>query len=149
MAACLIWLSCVCPLGASGKETLWSGGMTFEHYDRGYRSKAFTPDFDTTINAEEVITGGIGYKDFGNLLLEIEVCPLGHTLYPGWKPAVDFLTRGYSHCCDWCIVPRKEGGIHPASIWEEINRPGSREMIQLNNNVLALAQDGADRPHGL
>ena len=40
----------------------WNG---FERYDRVYMSKVFTftPDFDTAINAEEIITGGTGYKD--------------------------------------------------------------------------------------
>ena len=48
----------------------WNG---FEQYDRVYMSKVFTftPDFDTAINAEEIITGGTGYKDFGNLPPEI------------------------------------------------------------------------------
>lgn len=97
----------------------------------------FTPDFDTVINAEEIITGGTGYKDFGSLSPEVEACPLDYTLYPNWKPAVGFLTRGCCRCCDFCIVPRKEGTVHPAATWEEIKRPDSREMVLLDNNVLA------------
>ena len=34
-------------------------------------------------------------------------------------------------------MPRKEGPIHPAATREEIKRPDSREMILLDNNVLA------------
>ena len=114
----------------------WNG---FECYDRVYMSKVFTftPDFDTAINAEEIITGGTGYKDFGNLPPEIEACPPDYTLYPQWKSAVGFLTRGCVRHCDFCIVPRKEGTIHPAATWEEIKRPDSREMILLDNNILA------------
>lgn len=114
----------------------WNG---FERYDRVYMSKVFTftPDFDTAINAEEVVTGGTGYKDFGSLPLEIEACPPDYTLYPQWKSAVGFLTRGCCRHCEWCIVPQKEGTIHPAVTWEEIKRPDSREMILLDNNVLA------------
>ena len=114
----------------------WNG---FESYDRVYMSKVFTftPDFDTVINAEEIVTGGTGYKDFGNLPPEIEACPPDYTLYPQWKSAVGFLTRGCVRHCDFCIVPRKEGTIHPAATWEEIKRPDSREMILLDNNVLA------------
>lgn len=114
----------------------WTG---FTHYDRVYMSKVFTftPDFDTVINAEEIITGGTGYKDFGSLPPEVEACPPDYTLYPNWKPAVGFLTRGCCRCCDFCIVPRKEGAVHPAATWKEIKRPDSREMVLLDNNVLA------------
>ena len=114
----------------------WNG---FERYDRVYMSKVFTftPDFDTAINAEEIITGGTGYKDFGNLPPEIEACPPDYTLYPQWKSAIGFLTRGCCRHCEWCVVPQKEGTIHPAATWEEIKRPDSREMILLDNNVLA------------
>ena len=114
----------------------WTG---FTHYDRVYMSKVFTftPDFDTVINAEEIITGGTGYKNFGSLPPEVEACPPDYTLYPNWKPAVGFLTRGCCRCCDFCIVPRKEGTVHPAATWEEIKRPDSREMVLLDNNVLA------------
>ena len=111
----------------------------FTHYDRVYMSKVFTftPDFDTVINAEEIITGGTGYKNFGSLPPEVEACPPDYTLYPNWKPAVGFLTQGCCRCCDFCIVPRKEGAVHPAATWEEIKRPDSREMVLLDNNVLA------------
>ena len=114
----------------------WTG---FTHYDRVYMSKVFTftPDFDTVINAEEIITGGTGYKDFGSLPPEVEAYPPDYTLYPNWKPAVGFLTRGCCRCCDFCIVPRKEGAVHPAATWKEIKRPDSREMVLLDNNVLA------------
>ena len=114
----------------------WTG---FTHYDRVYMSKVFTftPDFDTVINAEEIVTGGTGYKDFGSLPPEVEACQPDYTLYPNWKPAIGFLTRGCFRSCDFCIVPRKEGPLHPAASWEEVKRPDSREMILLDNNVLA------------
>ena len=114
----------------------WTG---FTHYDRVYMSKVFTftPDFDTVINAEEIVTGGTGYKDFGSLPPEVEACQPDYTLYPNWKPAIGLLTRGCFRSCDFCIVPRKEGPLHPAASWEEVKRPDSREMILLDNNVLA------------
>ena len=41
-----------------GDQVEWWNG--FEHYDRVYQSKVFTftPDFDSVINADEIITGG-------------------------------------------------------------------------------------------
>ena len=75
----------------------WNG---FEHYDRVYMSKVFTftPDFDTAVIADEIITGGTGYKDYGKLPLEIEASSPDYALYPKWKPAIGFLTRGCGIC---------------------------------------------------
>lgn len=114
----------------------WNG---FVRYDRVYMSKVFTftPDLDAAVNAGEIITGGTGYKDYGRLPSEVEACPPDYTLYPQWKPAVGFLTRGCIRRCPFCIVPRKEGSVHPAAAWDEIKRPDSRELILLDNNVLA------------
>jgi hypothetical protein len=114
----------------------WNG---FEHYDRVYMSKVFTftPDFDTVINADEIIRGGTGYKDYGSLPPEIEATYPDYSIYPNYKAAIGFLTRGCIRNCPWCIVPRKEGYIHPAATWQEIKRPDSREIVFLDNNVLA------------
>ena len=120
-----------------GDAVEWWNGFT--HYDRVYKSKVFTftPDFDTVINADEIVTGGTGYKDFSVLPPEVEACPPDYGLYPSWKPAIGFLSRGCCNTCSWCIVPRKEGGIRPAATWEEIKRLDSRQIILLDNNVLA------------
>ena len=71
----------------------WNG---FSHYDRVYKSKVFTftPDHDTVINADEIITGGTGYKDYSWLPPEVEAAPPDYSIYPQYKRAVGFLTRG-------------------------------------------------------
>ena len=114
----------------------WNG---FTHYDRVYKSKVFTftQDADTVISADEIVTGGTGYKDYGTLPPEVEATPPDYSLYPKWDRAIGFLTRGCIRRCEWCIVPRKEGGIRPAATWEEIKRPDSRQIVFLDNNVLA------------
>lgn len=114
----------------------WNG---FEHYDRVYMSKVFTftPDFDTVINADEIIRGGTGYKDYGSLPPEIESTYPDYSIYPNYKAAIGFLTRGCIRNCPWCIVPRKEGHIRPAATWQEIKRPDSSQIVFLDNNVLA------------
>ncbi len=114
----------------------WSG---FTYYDRVYLSKVFTftPDFEMPINADETVTGGTGYKDYRSLLPEVEAATPDYTIYPGYTRAVGFLTRGCIRKCPWCVVPRKEGHIRPAATWEEIRRPDSREIVFLDNNVLA------------
>lgn len=114
----------------------WNG---FIHYDRVYMSKVFTfsQDIDIVISADEIIQGGTGYKDYGLLPQEIEATVPDYTIYPQCDYAIGFLTRGCIRSCPWCIVPRKEGHIRPASTWREIKRSDSRKMVFLDNNVLA------------
>lgn len=120
-----------------GDSVVWWNG--FEHYDRVYMSKVFTfsNDIDTVIDADEIIQGGTGYKNYGSLPPEIEAMQPDYSIYPHFKQAIGFLTRGCIRNCPWCIVPRKEGHIRPAATWQEIKRPDSREIIFLDNNVLA------------
>lgn len=120
-----------------GDSVEWWNGFT--RYDRVYLSKVFTftPDFDMPIHAEEIITGGTGYRDYRSLPPEVEATLPDYSIYPGYTKAIGFLTRGCVRSCPWCIVPRKEGYIRPAATWEDIRRPDSREIIFLDNNVLA------------
>lgn len=122
---------------AQGDTVEWWNGFT--HYDRVYLSKVFTftQGFDMVIDADEIITGGTGYKDYSSLPPEVEATTPDYTIYPWYNRAVGFLTRGCIRDCPWCVVPRKEGNIRPAATWEEIKRPDSREIIFLDNNVLA------------
>lgn len=114
----------------------WNG---FCHYDRVYMSKVFTftPDIETVIDADEIVRGGTGYKDYGSLPPEIEATPPDYSIYPGVDYAIGFLTRGCIRNCPWCIVPKKEGRIRPAATWEEIKRPDSNKIVFMDNNVLA------------
>jgi hypothetical protein len=68
---------------------------------------------------------------------EVEATYPDYSIYPNFKSAIGFLTRGCIRNCPWCIVPRKEGHIRPAATWQEIKRPDSREIIFMDNNVLA------------
>lgn len=122
---------------ARGDSVEWWNG--FAQYDRVYMSKVFTftPDIDTVIHADEIITGGTGYRDYGSLTPEVEAMFPDYAIYPQFRRALGFMTRGCCRRCAWCIVPRKEGPVRPAVAWDEIRRPDSREIIFLDNNVLA------------
>lgn len=122
---------------SKGDSVEWWNG--FEHYNRVYMSKVFTfsPDFNTVIDADEIIQGGTGYKDYGSLPSEIEATYPDYSIYPRFKSAIGFLTRGCIRNCPWCIVPKKEGKIRAAATWLEIKRPDSREIVFMDNNVLA------------
>ncbi len=122
---------------ARGDRVEWWDGL--KTYDRVYMSKVFTfsPDVETVVRAGEVIRGGTGYKDYGSLPPEVEAMPPDYSIYPRCKHAIGFLTRGCIRACPWCIVPRKEGRIRPAAEWRDIKRLDSRELVLLDNNVLA------------
>lgn len=60
-----------------------------------------------------------------------------YSLYPNCHHAIGFLTRGCIRNCPWCIVPRKEGSIRAYDTWQHVKRPDSRDIVFMDNNVLA------------
>ena len=48
-----------------------------------------------------------------------------------------FVTRGCIRSCSWCVVPGKEGKIHAHAELEEFLRPGCRDVVLMDNNILA------------
>ncbi|MBQ7014292.1 MAG: radical SAM protein [Oscillospiraceae bacterium] len=94
-------------------------------YDLVYASKvfSFTEDIDVyPVNADELRKGGTGYcisvqngrEVFGkardsSLPNEIEHIYPDYKLFPQYKFAVGFLTRGCSRNCGFCVVGKKEG----------------------------------------
>ena len=111
----------------------------FEEYDIVYKSKVFTftKEDNTCINAGRIIKAGTGFRNYTTVLPdEIEhTCP-DYSLYPQYKEAYGFLTRGCPNKCPWCIVPSKEGVIRPhADITEFLD--GRKRVILMDNNVLA------------
>lgn len=111
----------------------------FEDYDVVYKSKVFTftKEDNTCVNAGRLIKAGTGYRDYSTVLPdEVEhTCP-DYSLYPQFKEAYGFLTRGCPNKCPWCIVPSKEGVIRPhADITEFL--AGRKRAVLIDNNVLA------------
>ena len=86
--------------------------------------------------------GGVGYGLYDPLPDEIDNMFPDYSIYPAVKYAIGYLTRGCIRHCEWCIVPRKEGMIRPYRTWREIKRPDSRDIVFMDNNVLAC-------PHGI
>lgn len=94
-----------------GDNVEWWNG--FLHYDKVYKSKVFddtyTEDELTVINATEVIKGGTGYDLKSVLPFEVENQYPDYSLYPQFKEAYGYLTRGCPRNCGFCIVSKKEG----------------------------------------
>ena len=118
-----------------GDSVEWVG---IDNYDRTYMSKVFTFTSDYSYgfsNYGEVIKGGTGYN-MNVLPSEIDSISPDYTIYPKFKEAYGFLTRGCPNKCDWCIVPSKEGNIKPYADIEEFLQ-GRKQAILMDNNVLA------------
>lgn len=123
-----------------GDTVEWWNPLYNADYDRIYSSKVFDFTPENPYLPETAIRGGSGYTDVPlgqQLPPEIDAALPDYSLYPDCDYAVGFLTRGCPNNCRWCVVPRKEGGIHPYRRWEEIVRPDSKKLVLMDNNVLS------------
>lgn len=127
---------------AQGDVVEWWAPML--QYDRVYSSKVFTFTPENPYLPENTVKGGTGYGIYDELPPEIDVMFPDYSLYPKCKHAIGFLTRGCIRKCHWCVVPKKEGMIRPYRTWREIKRPDSRDIVFMDNNVLAC-QHGLDQ----
>ena len=116
--------------------------IPFLKYDRVYSSKVFTFTEECPYLPENTIKGGTGYGIYDELPQEIDDMFPDYSIYPKVDYAIGFLTRGCIRKCPWCVVPKKEGQIRPYRTWREIKRPDSRDIVFMDNNVLAC-------PHGV
>ena len=124
------------------------------HYDLVYASKvfSFTKDVedDCLVQADEIRRGGTGYcisvvdgkevfdksKDI-SLPCDIEHIYPDYSLFPNFKFATGFLTRGCPRNCGFCIVGKKEGLCsHQVADLSEFWR-GQNEIKLLDPNLLA------------
>ena len=125
---------------AKGDTVEWWVPMC--QYDRVYSSKVFTYTPENPYLPPDTIKGGTGYGKYDELPPEIDDMYPDYSIYPDCNYAIGFLTRGCIRRCPWCVVPRKEGRIRPYRTWQEIKRPDSRDIVFMDNNVLAC-------PHGI
>ena len=129
---------------AQGDNVEWCN--LFQHYDKVYMSRVFddkyTKDFDTVINADEIIQGGTGYGLDNKLSDSIEHMYPDYGLYPRLtkNTAYGFLTRGCPNACPFCIVSDKEGrkSVKVADLSEFWR--GQKEIKLLDPNLLACKE---------
>lgn len=120
---------------AAGDQVEWWDPL--QSYDRVYSSKVFTFTPEEKRLPLNTIKGGTGYGLLEDLPPDIDNMFPDYSLYPDCHHAIGFLTRGCIRKCPWCVVPKKEGSIRPYSTWREIKRPDSRDIVFMDNNVLA------------
>ncbi len=124
-----------------GDNVEWYSPFT-DHYDYVYMSKVFnfSPDYPYVIrNADKVIKGGTGYDVNSKLPITIDCCQPDYSIYPNIPKdsAYGFLTRGCPNKCKWCVVPKKEGRIHPYMDVDQIAIEGRHKLVLMDNNFLA------------
>lgn len=120
---------------AQGDSVEWWTPML--NYDRVYSSKVFTFTPENPYLPENTVKGGTGYGIMDELPPEVDAMFPDYSIYPKCDYAIGFLTRGCIRKCPWCIVPKKEGQIRPYRTWREVKRPDSRDIVFMDNNVLA------------
>jgi len=118
-----------------GDKVQWWNPM--EHFDKVYSSKVFTFTPEDPFLPPDVIKGGTGYGIYEDLPEEIDSLYPDYSIYPKVDHAIGFITRGCIRNCPWCVVPRKEGHIRPYAKWSEIARSDSKDIVFMDNNVLA------------
>lgn len=123
-----------------GDQVEWLFPMM--HYDKVYMSKVFdfTPDFETIINADEIVKGGTGYG-IGNYLPDyIEHIYPDYSLYGITDTAYGFITRGCPRQCKFCNVSAQQGNtsLKVADITEFWN--GQKNIVLLDPNITACKE---------
>lgn len=120
---------------AHGDEVEW--WLPVFQYDRVYSSKIFTFSEEDPFLPPDTIKGGTGYGMYEDLPPDVDAMFPDYSIYPECDYAIGYITRGCIRKCPWCVVPRKEGGIRPYSTWQQIKRPDSRDIVLMDNNILA------------
>ena len=116
-----------------GDDVIWNFPLYKPSADKVYVSCVFEKNKNKCYDYEDdskCIIGGSGYSLDIELPEEIEKI----------KPRINlgFTTRGCIRNCEFCIVPRKEGKIRAVGDIYDIWDGKSKEIILLDNNILAL-----------
>lgn len=111
--------------------------MPLMRYDIVYSSKVFSWMPKDDYLPSSTICGGTGYNIKTKLPGRIEHIMPDYSLYPQFNASLGFTTRGCIRNCSWCIVPQKEGAIHAHAEIEEFLRPQCKDVILMDNNILA------------
>jgi hypothetical protein len=114
-----------------GDEVIWDMPMFASVCDKIYVSCVFTENKSKCYEWEgRAIIGGTGYDLSIKLPEEIEQV----------KPRINFgfTTRGCIRKCEFCFVPAKEGLIHSVADIYDIWDGKSKELVLMDNNILAM-----------
>ncbi len=115
------------------EEVIWDLPLAKNIVDQIYVSCIFTKNRHLCREWEGIAEiGGIGYDLYKKLPKEIESVMV--------KINFGFTTRGCIRKCPFCFVPEKEGMVHVVGDIYDIWDGKSREIILMDNNILALPE---------
>ena len=114
-------------------DTVWEYHPLF-NYDKIYAFSLF--DFtDKSFVTDDMITGGTGFDIKSKLPPEIEDCDLDYSIFPNCDYSIIWFSRGCFRKCPFCVVPEKEGYIHPV-VPKNLN-PNGKYIKVMDNNFFA------------
>jgi hypothetical protein len=120
-----------------GDTVEWFNAL--DTYDKIFSSKVFTytqKDPYLPIDRSMVKFGGTGYNNSKELRWGIEESTPDYSVYPDFPHALGFSTRGCIRSCQWCIVPKKEGGFCFVQSIESMTQE-RKSIVLMDNNFLA------------
>jgi len=103
-------------------------------FDKVYGSQIFTDS--ERWDAPNLEMGGSGYDMHKKLPQEIDDMFPDYSLYPDYNDSLGFTTRGCIRNCEFCFVPKMEGGIHEYRNIRDVYRGGN--IVIMDNNILAM-----------
>ena len=115
-----------------GEELMWNNPLFADKAEKVYVSCIFDWNRDKCNEWHGAYIGGSGYSLDITLPAEIEAM----------KPKINygFTTRGCIRNCYFCIVPKKEGGIKAVGDIYDIWDGKSKELVVMDNNILAMPE---------
>ena len=116
-----------------GDVIIWDIALALNQVDKCYVSCIFPENrYKCLIFEGKALIGGSGYDMTVKLPAEIEVV----------KPRINwgFTTRGCIRNCYFCFVPKMEGKIRVEGDIYDIWNGKSREIVLMDNNILALPE---------
>lgn len=117
-----------------GDTVEWWTSLTDRQFDHIYCSSIF--DYtDKSEVPERTICGGTGFDVSSRLSQAIENSQLDYSIYPKCDRSFIWFSRGCNRNCPWCVVPVKEGKIHP--VRRKALNPKGKYIVVMDNNFFA------------
>lgn len=112
----------------------WWTPLEHRQFDVVYCSSIFDYTNKSEI-PDDVICGGTGFDVTSRLSKMMENCDYDYSIYPKCRKSFLWFSRGCPRNCPWCVVPEKEGGIHPVPV-KNLN-PRGEYIVVCDNNFFA------------
>lgn len=117
-----------------GDSVQWWTPLTDKQFDHLYCSSIF--DYtDKSEVPERAICGGTGFDVSSRLSVAMENSQLDYSIYSKCDRSFIWFSRGCNRNCPWCVVPEKEGKLHP--VWRKALNPKGRYIVVMDNSFFA------------